>query len=644
MMTDQIQPQPDESSGEPDEGAPEPATAEAGWDDLLAYLKATRGFDFHGYKRAGLQRRIRKRLQAVGVESFAAYHDFLEVHPDEFTALFNTILINVTSFFRDPAAWEVIQSVVVPRIVATRTSGVQIRVWSAGCASGQEAYTASMVFCEVMGLDQFRERVKIYATDADDDALTYARHAQYTESEVQSVPAALRDRYFERVNGSYVFRKELRRNIIFGHHDLMQDAPISRIDLLACRNTLMYFNAEAQEKILARFHYALNDGGYLFLGRAETMLTYMAEFAPVDPKRRISVKVRRPPSRERSPLAAAADDPFVADVVVRDAALESGPVAQLVIDADGYLVIANEKARQLFDLAQGDIGRKLQDLTLSYRPVELRSLIEQARAERRVIVLREVEWPVKGGALRWFDVVVALLPDVAGTPVGTSVAFMDVTAPIRLQRDLEHTNQALETAYEELQSTNEELETTNEELQSTVEELETTNEELQSTNEELETMNEEMQATNEELQTVNDELRRRGEEVNVAKAFLESVLASIQSGVVVVDRDLRVLAWNHHAEDLWGLRANEVRGEHLMNLDVGLPLPELRPMVRACLAGGPERHQATLRAVNRRGRAIECLVSCTPLNGSDHQVQGVILMMDERDAKPGSAGRSQQSS
>ncbi|MGH7621638.1 MAG: PAS domain-containing protein, partial [Gemmatimonadaceae bacterium] len=200
----------------------------------------------------------------------------------------------------------------------------------------------------------------------------------------------------------------------------------------------------------------------------------------------------------------------------------------------------------------------------------------------------------------------------------------------RLQRDLEHAKQELETAYEELQSTNEELETTNEELQSTVEELETTNEELQATNEELETMNEELQSTNEELQSMNDELRQRGEEINQVNAFLESILASVSGAVIVVDADMKVLVWNPGAQDLWGLREDELRGKNVLGLDIGLPTERLKQPLRATLSGGKGRISLTLAAINRRGRSIDCHVSVTPLVARSGSIIGAILVMDEQ--------------
>ncbi len=617
--------------------APEPTIldTEAGWSNLLNYLATTRGFDFHGYKQSTLGRRIRKRMAALEIDSFAAYQDHLEVHPDEFTTLFNTILINVTGFFRDPQAWDGVRNEVVPRIVSAKAPGEPIRAWSAGCASGEEAYTIAMVLAQELGADQYRERVKIYATDVDEDALNAARHAAYTTRQVESVPPDLLELYFEHLDGMYVFRKDFRRQVIFGRHDLLADAPISRVDLLVCRNTLMYFNSEAQGRILSRFHFALNEGGFLFLGRAETLMAHGQTFLPVDLKRRISQKVPRG-GPDRTPLPAGEGDGRGGEGrrQLPDVGLEVSPVPQLLVDVSGVVAAINERARTLFGLRPGDVGRPLRDLQISYRPADLRSLIDQATAERRPIAVKEVEWRAPSGESRWLDVQVAPLRDASVGELGVLIAYSDVTGYRRLTRELEQSHQELETAYEELQSTNEELETTNEELQSTVEELETTNEELQSTNEELETMNEELQSTNEELQTINDELRQRGEELNAANAFLQSVMTSLRGGVAVVDRELRLLAWSRHAEELWGLRMEEVSGQHLLNLDMGLPVERLRPALKACLSGDSAIEQVMLDAVNRRGKTIRCTVTCTPLMGGKNEVRGVILLMEE--TPPGS--------
>ena len=221
---------------------PEDAESVAEFEALLAYLKQSRGFDFAAYKRSSLMRRVLVRMQTMGVKGFATYLDFLQVDPEEFTRLFNTILINVTSFFRDAANWDVLRDAVIPRLAGAPGSTDAIRVWSAGCASGEEAYSIAMLLAEAIGPEAFRERVKIYATDVDEEALNQARHAVYGPRTAEDVPAPLLEKYFDRQDDRFMFNKELRRSVIFGRHDLIQDAPISRVDLLVCRNCLMYFN------------------------------------------------------------------------------------------------------------------------------------------------------------------------------------------------------------------------------------------------------------------------------------------------------------------------------------------------------------------------------------------------------------------
>ncbi|MBR8835285.1 MAG: PAS domain-containing protein [Stigonema ocellatum SAG 48.90 = DSM 106950] len=606
-------------------------------ESLLDYIKRNRGFDFSGYKRTTLSRRICKRMQIIGVENYNDYLDYLEVHPDEFVELFNTILINVTAFFREPQAWEYIASEIIPGIIASKPITKPIRVWSAGCASGEETYTLAILLAEALGMEQCSTRVKVFATDVDAEALSHSRHANYSIKEVVGIPKDLLNKYFDLVNNRYVVQKDLRRCVIFGRHDLVQDAPISRIDLLVCRNTLMYFNTETQAKILDRFHFALNDRGYLFLGKAEMLFTRNHSFSPVDLRRRVFTKI--PIGNLQDIIRTMADSynqqpvPEIVDQIrIHEAAFAIDPVAQIVVDINSSVLLANTQARTLFNLNPLDLGRPLQDLELSYRPVELRSRLDQVRSSRRAITLKDIEWPTADREMRYLDVqIIPLLYEKTGDLLGIKIIFSDVTRFKQLQNDLVHTNQELETAYEELQSTVEELETTNEELQSTVEELETTNEELQSTNEELETMNEELQSTNEELQTINEEMRQRSEELNQVNGFLESILTSLRAGVVVLGPDLHIHIWNRKAEDLWGLRADEIFLQHFMSLDIGLPLEPLKQPLRAIIAGQSQSHEVLLNATNRRGKAFQCQVICTPLIRTGSQIHGVILLMEEYD-------------
>nr|WP_322684129.1 CheR family methyltransferase [Nostoc sp. DedQUE07]MDZ8129920.1 CheR family methyltransferase [Nostoc sp. DedQUE07] len=586
------------------------------FENLLVYLRQSRGFDFTGYKRSTLIRRVFKRMQSLNIENFEEYQDYLEVYPEEFNHLFNTILINVTAFFRDSSAWEEIAEQILPNLINNKKASEQIRIWSAGCASGEEAYTLAMLMAQILGAEEFRQRVKIYATDVDEDALNQARQAVYSEKDVQSIPDELRQKYFEFVGNRHVFRQDLRRSVIFGRHDLLQDAPISRLDLLVSRNTLMYFNSETQGRILARFHFALNENGYLFLGKAEMLLMHSNLFTPLDLKNRIFTKVSTVNLRDRLlVMANPADDEssnrLAQNVRLRDMGFDTTPIAQIVIDTNGTLVMVNEQARILFALFPKDLARPFQDLELSYRPVELRSLIERAYTERRPVILTNVERYISNTEIQYLDVQITPLQETDNSLLGVSISFHDVSRYIKLQDALKRSQQ--------------ELETTNEELQSTNEELETTNEELQSTNEELETMNEELQSTNEELQTINSELNQRTTELNHTNISLISILRSLQTGIVVIDSSFNISIWNYMVEDLWGLRTDEVIGKSIFSLDIGLPVEQLRSPIRESLSGRKQFQETILDATNRRGRQIKCYLAITPLFGAE--MQGAVLMM-----------------
>jgi two-component system CheB/CheR fusion protein len=618
---------------------------------LLDFLKRSRGIDFTGYKRSSLERRFRRRLDAVACRSFGDYLDLLEADADEFGALFDTLLINVTEFFRDPDSWELLRDEVVPALIERKPVDEPIRVWSAGCASGQETYTIAICLAEVLGLDDYRQRVKIYGTDIDDDALDTARAGVYSARELESVPEGLRERYFQSADQRFAFRKDLRRTVIFGRNNLVQDAPISRLDLLVCRNTLMYLTAETQGRILRHFHFALREGGVLMLGKSEMMLSHRDLFAPLDLKRRIFAKqAARPSLQARLTRLGQSEDASTApsddDRLSRDVALELGPQPQLIVSRTGVMTFANLPARALFGLGPEDIGRPFQDLEVSYRLVELRRHVEASLRERRRIDVGEVAFEPETGDERRLSISVAPLLGDEGAALAVGVIFEDVSGVSRLQLELDGHRHELQQAYEELQSTIDELETTNEELQSANEELQTTNEELQSTNEELETMNEELQSTNEELETINDELRERTGELNQVNDFLETILTSLEFGVAVVDAQQRVQVWNRRAEDLWGLRSDEAVDHHFLSLDIGLPSEQLAPALRAVLGGASERETRELEAVNRRGRTILCAATVLPLigpvPGDGTRVRGAIVLMEDAGGDATMASRARE--
>lgn len=600
---------------------------------LLEYLRQDRGFDFTGYKRGSLRRRIVKRMSTAHVDSFADYRDYLEVHPDEFIQLFNTVLINVTRFFRDADAWTYLRETAIPRLLAARGADEPVRVWSAGCSSGEEAYTLAILFAEALGPEEFRRRVKIYATDVDDEALAVARQAMYSAKEIEGVAQEWRERYFEEINGRYLFRTDMRRAVIFGHHDITQDAPISRLDLLVCRNTLMYLNAETQRRVLTRFHFALNPDGFLFLGKAELLLTYANLFTPEQLRSRVFTKAISAGARDRRALPPDLDDDVsrVAERILRlrAAVFEAGPLPEVVLDPNGIISDINAKAKTDLGLSAADVGRPFRDLEISYRPVELRSHMERVLADKVPVQLSDLESVTPSGIRRFSTFHLVPVADVSGAPAGVSLVVEDVTRYHEMERELERSSQELETSNEELQSSNEELETTNEELQSTNEELETTNEELQSSNEELETMNEELQSTNEELETLNTELQERTDQYQDTSAYLSSILDSMHGAIAVVNQSFEIESWNQQAEELWGLRSNEAIGQSLFQLDIGLALGEFRDMLQSVMSGNSPLQEVQVAAINRRGRSIQCRVAITPLHAGAGPIRGTILLMEE---------------
>jgi two-component system, chemotaxis family, CheB/CheR fusion protein len=610
--------------------------AEDDFEALLVYLRDARGVDFTGYKRPSLTRLVHRRMRTAGVDEYAAYVDLLQVEPGELAALLDTLLINVTAVFRDPAAWDELRAQ-LPLALGRLAPDEPVRAWSAACATGEEAYSLAILLHELLGDEDYKARVKVYATDIDDAALAHARAGRFTPSALEALTEEQRTTYFEPEGDVLRFRADLRPTLIFGRHDLQQDAPISRVVLLACRNVLMYFTPEAQTRVLDRLAFALHEHGLLLLGKAEMLLTQSQLFVPVNLQQRIFRSRRVAPAARLAALAVGGQG---RDATVRRAtevAFDNAPASQLVLDAHGALALINERAERDLRLSRSDLGKPFHELEISYRPRELRGSVAAVQASREVVEMQDVEWPQPGGTSTRWDVRISPLVD-EDEVFGVHLVFDDVTERHELRARLDQVHQELSTAYEELQSSSEELETTNEELQSAVEELETTNEELQSTNEELETMNEELQSTNEELQTLNDELRERTLQVDDVNAFLQSIVEGLDAAVVVVDGDYRVQLWNSGAERLSGLRAFEAEGLRFLDLDLDLPVDEVHGLLRAVVVQGRERATLDVQVTNRFGRRHTRTLVVSRLFRGQQQVGGAVLtLLDSPAAEDGPA-------
>jgi two-component system CheB/CheR fusion protein len=610
--------------------------ADPGFRPLLEKLSSTYSFDFREYKEPSLARRIRARMAQIHVDSFEAYSRYLDQRADEHVALFNTILINVTAFFRDPEAWKVLGSDVIPRIVAASGESRSIRIWSAGCSSGEEPFSIAMLLAEHLGDRAGEYLVKIYGTDVDEEALSAARHAAYRLEQLKDVPSELVDRYFVRDGQIFRFRRDLRRWCIFGSHNLTQAPPLSHIDLLVCRNVMIYFTSELQERILTRFHYAIREDGYLFLGRSESLLARSRMFRPLHLKWRIFERTPAMarqvtavlPDRDEGHSVAGGEPPARSEVIApfrAHRALEALPAAVMVIDTTDTILAWNLAAAGMFDiLAANAITRKFRDLDVSYRVEGLRARIEDIKARHTPAKMENVTFSRRNGETVHTDIFIIPLFE-AYRLIGILVFAVEATEHARLKEQMSRIAEQHATAIEELQSTNEELETTNEELQSTNEELETTNEELQSTNEELETTVEELQAANTELAALNSELEGRTGELNQLDAFHRSLLNSLEHGVAVLDRDGVVTTWNQRAEQLWGLPAEQALHRAFFVLPIGEVTERARAVFTEALTGTGTSSAGvsfTLPEGARRGT-----LRMLPLRSPMGEVLGVIALM-----------------
>lgn len=542
--------------------------------DLLQQLAEERKFDLRGYKLTSLERRFRHRMFQLKLGSFSQYAEYIRRHPNEVNDLLNTVLINVTQFFRDPQAWEALRTDVLPNLTAELKPGDSFRAWSAGCASGEEAYSMAILLAEHLGDGAKDYDVKIYATDVDDEALNLARHGEYAVDKLRHVRPEWREKYFSLQAKTARIGREIRRMVIFGGSNLASDAPISHVNLLLCRNVLIYFDSTLQVHILNRLHYALEPGGVLMLGKSESQLSQSVLFRVLNPKWRIFQR-QEVDNRERARelrLVSKKEDEHLGKTrhdygvlkLYHDALLQTLEPSVIVVDPHAVVIGDNEASHRLWALGEEKlVGKPLAHTSIAARCPELLGRLDAARSSPTQIGRFEFVITNQDGE-RHLAVTIKPVTDQTGAHVATLV-YADDSSP---RQKLQHTIEELETTSEELQSTNEELETTNEELQSTNEELETTNEELQSTNEELETTNEELQALNEELGTTNEELEVRSKELDELNLRYSETLERMPWPLLLVNDQGEVQFWNGAAVKMFGLGPKSIVGLQLSQLPV----------------------------------------------------------------------------
>ena len=593
--------------------------------ELLTHVSALTNIDFRNYKSSTILRRIGRRMAVTHSSNIRDYSGYLREHPEEVTELVKAFLIRVTGFFRDPEAFEFLKETIIPTLIErARENGRSLRIWSAGCATGEEAYSLALLFADHLGSELAEWNIKVFATDLATEAINFARRGLYPENVLNDLPDEFRRLYFEKVDHGYRIAKSLRQMVIFGQQDISRGVPFPRIDLVSCRNLLIYLKTELQQVVLDLFAYSLHQShGYLFLGKAETARPTKAGFELVNKKWKMYRCLGGPlgfPLQESSgvdQLVAAGRDarrrvllippgmPNPADMTqaevevaqlrrVNETMLRYTNVALVIIDHLYRIVTINSAARRLLGVREIAYDQDFLHTVRGLPYQDVRRAIDTAFREHSTITISELQLDQNAdGASRYVNLTITIMQVEQGAPELAVISALDITAQIQLEKRLEavqreHSdlvtelsaankrfgamNKELQDANEELQAANEELMLTQEELQATNEEFEATNEELQATNEELETNNEELQATNEELQTTNDELTARTNELQ--ELMKQHRLEQFQLSQLLERFPHYVMIVN--AEDLTIQTVNSVYKKLFSNRDVvGLPLSEV---------------------------------------------------------------------
>ncbi len=614
---------------------------------IFLLIRNQTGHDFSHYKRNTIRRRIARRLAVHQIEDLDHYIKLLQENAGEVDILAREMLITVTNFFRDREAWESLREHVIHTLVTEKPPDTPLRIWVAGCATGEEAYTAAILFHEQMGIDNRYHPLQIFATDLDEESVNVGRRGVYPKSIGADVAPARLKRFFAEEGNSYTIKHNIRETIVFAKHDLIRDSPFSKLDLVCCRNVLIYMDNSLQKKLIPMFHYTLNPGGILFLGESESIGTYADLFAPVDTRHKI---FRRKPmgtgyepelgdlgyqllqeaARERPHAAPAPHDvaEIAERVILRDYSLPC-----VLVDQNFDIVYFNGDTSRYLSQPSGKPTTNIIQMARPEIHFKLNLLLKRAFHEKRMAMERDIQVRAND---HYFEADIVVRP-VAEAGAGDNLMLVvfrsrpkekkpgeTVPVPTNLpaqEKDgrIRELEQELQSSREYLQTTIEELETSNEELKSSNEELQSTNEELQSTNEELDTSREELQSTNEELRTVNAEHQEKIEDLSKTYDDQRNLLQTTDVATLFLDRELRIRRFTPAARRIF----------RLIERDVGRPLDDISTTLH-CPDFLPDIHHV-LETLARVDKEVRCdgdewyQMRVIPYRTADNVIDGVVI-------------------
>ncbi|CDF93959.1 Chemotaxis protein methyltransferase CheR [Pseudomonas sp. SHC52] len=616
--------------------------------EILAYLRTSTGHDFKHYKRATVLRRIERRMQVTTQADLATYSQYLQGNPEEPKALLGDMLIGVTNFFRDREAFEALERDVIPQLVASLTPSrpehEELRIWSAGCSTGEEVYSLAMLLDDQLQIKGSKAKLQLFATDIDERAISLGRAGRYPQAIVTDVPPTRLRQYFVKEDDHYRIRKELREKVLFAKHSLLADPPFSQIDLIVCRNLLIYLDREVQREILQMFHFALRPGGFLFLGTSESADACHELFSPVDKRNRIfrakntSPNSRRVPTMPRGGYTRSTGhslpelknhvQPKLSFADIHRRAIERAAPPSMIVDTNADILHMSEGAGRFLRHVGGELSRNLLTLIMPELRLEIRTALFQVQQSGLAVKSRDVSIKYEDRHLR-IDMIVQPYRDEQSDSDYLLVIFeeSDIDSAEAAMAQVQTESQVLSNLERELQRTKlhlqdtiEQSEVSNEELKASNEEMQAINEELRSATEELETSKEELQSINEELLTVNFELKTKVEETDKVNDYLTNLIASTDIATVFVDRSMRIRWFTPRATEIFNMLPVDT-GRSLLDITHRLDYTDL--------ADDAAQVFETLNMIEREVSSISdkrwYIARLLPYRSSEDHIDGTVL-------------------